>query len=164
MCTGIWSSVASPDSVAAQLKHSCLLEYGQSNLSVQFVQCDVPNQWIAQGRVNPMSVYCDGVSCLVSILWRGGVSCPLYNVMGVISCVCILWRGGVSCPLYNVMGVVSFVYSDGVGCRVVCIMWWVSCPLYTLTGWGVAWRSCVAAHSSQYHCYVAIWHQMLERH
>ena len=26
-------------------------------------QCDVPHQWIAQGQVSPVSVYCDRVGC-----------------------------------------------------------------------------------------------------
>ena len=28
-------------------------------------QCDVPYQWITQRQVGPVSVYCDGVGCLV---------------------------------------------------------------------------------------------------
>ena len=28
-------------------------------------QCDIPHQWIAQGQVGPVSVYCDGVGCHV---------------------------------------------------------------------------------------------------
>ena len=34
-------------------------------------QCDVPHQWIAQRKVGPVSVYCDGVGCHVLCLWHG---------------------------------------------------------------------------------------------
>ena len=26
-------------------------------------QCDIPHQWIAQQKVGPVSVYCDGMGC-----------------------------------------------------------------------------------------------------
>ena len=34
-------------------------------------QCDVPNQWIAQRQVGPVSVYGEGVGCNVLCLWHG---------------------------------------------------------------------------------------------
>ena len=34
-------------------------------------QCDVSHQWIAQGQVGPVSVYCDGVGFHVLCLWHG---------------------------------------------------------------------------------------------
>ena len=34
-------------------------------------QCDVPNQWIAQRQVGPVSVHCDGVGCRVLCLRHG---------------------------------------------------------------------------------------------
>ena len=75
----------------------------------------------------------------VSILWCGGVSCPvsvyfdgmgchvlcLYTVTGwcVMSCVCILCCGGVSCPVS--------VYCDRVVLCPVSTLWWdgVSCTV-----------------------------------
>ena len=44
-------------------------------------QCDVSHQWIVQRLVGPVSVYCDGVGCLVLFLYT-------VTGWGVMSCVC----------------------------------------------------------------------------
>ena len=34
-------------------------------------QCDVPHQYIAQGQIGPVPVYCDGVGCHIMCLRHG---------------------------------------------------------------------------------------------